>query len=163
MMHVTGRAIMSFCIALVAGGVAIKALSWPLKAGLFPLIVSIPVCCLAFVDSLLSLFEKGGSSEGSVDFKFSEGAEKAVERSRTVMIFVWIVAFFFLTLLVGFHVAVPVFVFFYLKLEGKESWTLSLIVTAVTWGAFYGLFVWFLNVPFMDGWVQQGLKAAGII
>ena len=79
------------------------------------------------------------------------------------MIFVWIVAFFFLTILVGFHVAVPLFVFFYLKLEGKESWTLSLIVTAVTWGAFYGLFVWFLNVPFMDGWVQQGLKAVGII
>jgi hypothetical protein len=41
-MHVTGRAVMSCCIMLVAGGVAIKALSWPLKAGLFPLIVSIP-------------------------------------------------------------------------------------------------------------------------
>ena len=58
-MHVTGRAIMSFCIALVAGGVAIKALSWPLKAGLFPLIVSIPVCCLAFVDSLLTPIREG--------------------------------------------------------------------------------------------------------
>ena len=69
MTHITGRAIMSLCIALVAGGVAIKALSWPLKAGLFPLIVSIPVCCLAFVDFLLTIFEKGSSSEGSVDFK----------------------------------------------------------------------------------------------
>ena len=162
-MHVTGRVVMSFCIALIAGAVAVKALSWPLKAGLFPLIVSIPVCCLACVDFLLELSEKRASNEGSVDFKFSEGAEKAVERSRTIMIFVWIVAFFFLTLIVGFQVAVPLFVFFYLKLEGKESWKLALIVTAVTWGAFYGLFVWFLNVPFMDGWLQQGLRALGAL
>lgn len=162
-MHVSGRVVMSFFIALIAGAVAVKALSWPLKAGLFPLIVSIPVCCLACVDFFLELFEKQTSKEGSVDFTFSEGAEKAVERSRTIMIFVWIVAFFCLTLIVGFQVAVPLFVFFYLKLEGKESWKLSLIVSAVTWGAFYGLFVWFLNVPFMDGWLQQGLRALGVL
>lgn len=41
----------------------------------------------------------------------------------------------------------------YLKLQGGEGWLLSIVITAVAWGAFYGLFDRLLHLPFPAGWV----------
>jgi hypothetical protein len=57
---------------------------------------------------------------------------------------------------------VPLFVFCYLKLEGREGWLGTLIATFMTWGIFYGLFVWFLNVPFMEGLIQKAFTALSV-
>jgi hypothetical protein len=157
-MHLSGRAVMSGCIMLVGAGVVIQALQWPFKAALFPAIVGIPVFLLAMADFLLNLFEKEKKEGATIDFKFSEATDKKVEKQRTISIFLWILGFFFLVLLVGFAVAVPLFVFFYLKVQARVGWVITIVNTLVTWGVFYGLFVWFLNVPFMEGWIQQGLR-----
>jgi hypothetical protein len=162
-MHLSGRAVMSGCIMLVGAGVVIQALQWPFKAALFPAIVGIPVFLLGMADFLMNLFEKEKKEEATIDFKFSEGTDKKIEKQRTLSIFMWILGFFFLVLLVGFAVAVPLFVFFYLKLQARVGWVLTIVNTLVTWGIFYGLFVWFLNVPFMEGWIQQGLRVLGIM
>jgi hypothetical protein len=68
-----------------------------------------------------------------------------------------------MVLLIGFPIAVPLFVFLYMKLQGKEKWGVSLLMTFIAWASFYGLFVKFCDVPFMEGWVQQGLKVLGIL
>ncbi len=162
-MRLKGRAVMSLCIMLVGAGVVIQALQWPFKAALFPLIVGVPVCLLALIDFLLTAFEKGGKEQETVDFKFSGHEDKALERKRTLSIFFWILGFFFLVILAGFPIAVPLFVFCYLKLEGREGWVLTLAATFITWGVFYGLFVWFLNVPFMEGLIQKTLTATGLL
>jgi hypothetical protein len=162
-MHLSGRAVMSGCIMLVGAGVVIQALQWPFKAALFPTIVGIPVFLLGMADFLINIFEKEKKEGATIDFKFSEGADKKIEKQRTLSIFLWILGFFFLVLLVGFAVAVPLFVFFYLKLQARVGWVLVIVNTLVTWGIFYGLFVWFLNVPFMEGWIQQGLRMMKIM
>jgi hypothetical protein len=89
--------------------------------------------------------------------------DKALEKKRTINICLWIFGFFFMVLLIGFPIAVPLFVFLYMKLQGKEKWGVSLLMTLVAWGSFYGLFVKFCDIPFMEGWIQQGLKALGIL
>jgi hypothetical protein len=162
-MHLSGRAVMSGCIMLVGAAVVIQALQWPFKAALFPIIVGTPVFFLGMADFLLNLFEKEKKESATIDFKFTGGADKAIEKKRTVSIFLWILGFFFLVLLVGFAVAVPLFVFFYLKLQARVGWTVTIANTLITWGIFYGLFVWFLNVPFMEGWIQQGLRLMGVL
>lgn len=146
---------MSLCIMLVGAGVVVQALQWPFKAALFPLIVGIPVFLLAFVDFLLTALEKGSTEHATIDFTFSGHEDKALVRKRTLSIFLWILGFFFLVILMGFPIAVPLFVFCYLKLEGREGWPVTLAATLITWGCFYGLFVWFLNVPFMEGLIQK--------
>jgi hypothetical protein len=161
-MHLKGRAVMSFCIMLVGAGVVVQAAQWPFKAALFPLIVGVPVFLLALVDFLLTAFEKGDKEQSTIDFKFSGHEDKALERKRTLSIFVWILGFFFLVILVGFPIAVPLFVFCYLKMEGREGWLVTLAATFITWGTFYGLFIWFLNVPFMEGLIQKAITAIGI-
>ena len=162
-MHLSGRAVMSGCIMLVGAGVVIQALQWPFKAALFPAIVGVPVFLLGMADCLMNLFEKEKKDSATIDFKFSEAADKRVEKERTRSIFLWILGFFFLVLLVGFAVAVPLFVFFYLKFQARVGWVITIVNTLATWGIFYGLFVWFLNVPFMEGWIQQGLRMMGIL
>ena len=77
--------------------------------------------------------------------------------------FILIFSFFLLVLLVGFPIAVPLFVFLYTKIYGKEKWWLSAGVAAGAWAGFYILFVLISNMHFGDGWIQQGLRAIGII
>jgi hypothetical protein len=60
-------------------------------------------------------------------------------------------------------VAVPLFMFLYLKPHSKEGWGISLVLTGFAWAVFYGLFIKLLNVPFGQGWVQMGLKALGVL
>ncbi len=158
-MRVKGRAVMSFCIMLAGAGVVVQASQWPFKAALFPFIVGIPVFLLALVDVLLTLFEKSAGGEATIDFKFSGHEDKALERRRTISIFLWILGFFFLVIFVGFPIAIPLFVFCYLKLEGRERWPVTLAATFITWGSFYGLFIWFLNVRFSEGLLQKALAA----
>jgi len=148
---------------LVGAGVVIQALQWPFKAALFPLIVGVPVFLLALFDFLLTAFEKTGKGSATIDFTFSGHEDKALERKRTLSIFLWIIGFFFLVILAGFPIAVPLFLFCYLKLEGREVWLTTLVVTFITWASFYGLFVWFLNVPFMEGLIQKGFRALGVL
>jgi hypothetical protein len=66
-------------------------------------------------------------------------------------------------LLVGFTIAAPLYVFLYLRLQGRESWKLTLSLTASTFVFFYGLFVWILNTHFEEGWIFAGLRAMGIM
>jgi ABC-type sugar transport system permease subunit len=163
-MKLSGKAWMSLAIMFVAAGVIISALRWPFRAALFPMVVGFPLFILSTIQFVKSAFhEKGHSKAATIDFKLSEMEDKALEKKRTINICLWTLGFFFMVLLIGFPIAVPLFVFLYMKLQGKEKWGTSLILTFVAWASFYGLFVKFCDVPFMEGWVQQGLRALGIL
>ena len=164
-MKLSGRAWMSLAIMFVAGGVIISAVGWPFKTALFPIVVGIPLFILSTIQFLRSAFlgGKGHIKEATIDFKLSEMEDKALEKKRTINICLWILGFFFMLLLIGFPIAVPLFVFLYMKLQGKEKWGSSLLLTFIAWASFYGLFVKFCDVPFMEGWVQQGLRALRIL
>jgi hypothetical protein len=163
-MSFRGAHMMSFSLIVIASGVAITSLKWPLKTALFPLVISLCVLFLTVAELLMSLFlkEKSSVKEAQVDFKLSEDVDKKVALRRTVWAFSWIFGFFVLILLFSFSIAVPLYVFLYIKLYGKERWWISLIMGASAWVFFYGLFVWLLDTPMMEGWVFQWLRAIGI-
>ncbi len=163
-MKLNGKAWMSFAFMLVAIGVIVSASQWPFKAALFPMVCGVPLLILCAIQFYVSSFKKRGHAKGeTVDFKLTEMEDKALARKRTVNIFLWILGFFFLVLLVGFPIAVPLFVFSYMKLQGKEKWKTAIAYTFVAWLSFYGLFVKFCELPFMEGWVQQGLTKLGVL
>ena len=64
----------------------------------------------------------------------------------------WIVGFFAAIVLFGFTLAVPLFVFLYLRLQANEGWVISAVFTAAVWTFFYGLFDRLLHLPFPAGW-----------
>jgi hypothetical protein len=63
----------------------------------------------------------------------------------------WMGGFYLAVILIGFSLAIPLFVFAYLRGQAKEAWTISLLLPAVAWLGFYLLFVRLLHLPFVDG------------
>ena len=149
---------------LTALGVVITAFKWPLRSALFPLVIGGLVFFMSMTDLLLHLFSKQyvKKEAKAMDFQISGDGDSALTTRRTVSIFLWILAFFFLILLVGFPMAVLIFFFIFLKFKGREKWRICLGLTVLAYGSFYGLFVWLLNIPFFEGWIQKGLRAIGI-
>ncbi|MBI4528812.1 MAG: tripartite tricarboxylate transporter TctB family protein [Deltaproteobacteria bacterium] len=134
-----------------------QAKDWRLQARLYPWAIGIPMLVLAVTLLVRELMGKDkkqedgpGSTNAPVDFRFSHAGQTGARR-RTLNIFGWIFGFFFGIWFVGFAIAVPVFVFLYLKVRGGEGWGISLGLTACAWFAFWGLFTWLLNLPFPDG------------
>ncbi len=149
---------------VISAWVIISAIKWPLKTALFPLVISISVFLMTTAELLLSLFgkEEGAKKGAAIDFKFSEDTDKTVVLRRTLTIFSWIVGFFFLINIFGFSIAVALFVFLYMKIKGREKWGISIIMTFCSWFFFWGLFIWLLDTPMMEGWLFGWLRAIGI-
>ncbi len=139
-------------MAVAAFGVY-GALGWPLKAKLFPLVIAIPLFFLASAEAAWTMFGRATKSD-AVDFQMSDHLPRAQVLRRTLLAAGWILGFFALILLLGFKVAVPLFVLLYLRLQGREGWVLSLAFAFGLWAFFYGLFDYLLHLPFPAGWIQ---------
>jgi len=163
-MRVSGKLLMSLCLMAIAVGVMVTAMKWPFRTALFPLMVSIFLFMGALADCLLDLFgsKEVVSKQGIVDFQLSDDIDPAIATRRTLVAFAWIIGFFFLILLLGFSVALPLMVFLFLKVQAKERWGISLLLTGSALVFFNGLFVWLLNIPFPAGWIFEGLKMLGL-
>ena len=146
------RCSLSLVAALVASYALYASWSWPFRTALFPRVIALPIFILALIEWALSVWSSEREDEGhAMDFQFTESVEPALARKRTIAIIVWTLGFFALIVLVGFPLAVPIFVFAYLKAAGRESWTLSIVLTALSWLFMDGLFNRFLHIPFPDG------------
>jgi hypothetical protein len=144
--------ILGVAMMICAGWAIYAAIGWPFKAKLFPMVIGVTVLCLACAEVAWALF---GSqpAERATDFQMTTGVPREVAVRRTVVVIAWMTGFFAAIVLIGFPWAVPLFVFLYLKLQGRESGWLSVAFSAVVWGVFYGLFVKLLNLPFPAGWL----------
>jgi hypothetical protein len=154
---------MNLCLMAIGVGVVIAAINWPFKTAFFPLMVSIFLFFGAMADLLLDVFgsKEAATKQGPVDFQLSEDIDPAVATRRTLVAFAWIMGFFILILFFGFTIAVPLLVFLFLKVQAKERWGISLLLTGSSLVFFFGLFVWLINIPFSEGWIFEGLKMLG--
>ena len=154
-MHKNASLALSILIMIMSAYGVIAATAWPWKAALFPLVIGIPLFGLAAAEALWTLFGAPPAEGGEArDFQLSIGKDTA---RRTLTAVGWILAFFAAIVLAGFPIAVPLFVFLYLKLQGREGWILSIVMTAAVWGVFYGLFDLMLHLPFPAGWLVTWL------
>jgi hypothetical protein len=149
--HKKASLVLSVLIMLISAYGVVAATAWPWKAALFPIVIGVPLFCLAATEALWTLF--GSASPEAVearDFQLSIGKDTV---RRTLTAVGWIFAFFAAIVLLGFPIAVPLFVFVYLKLQGREGWVVSIAMTAAVSGVFYGLFDLMLHLPFAAGWL----------
>jgi len=117
-------------------------------------VIALPILVLAVIELALNIWSIEGEREGhAVDFQLTDTVEPALARKRTIAIMIWTVGFLSLILLVGFPLAVPIFVFAYLKIAGQEPWTLTIVLTAISWLSMEGLFIRLLHLPFPEGWL----------
>ena len=146
-----------FCIFLIGvAAYAIRAASgWTFKAQLFPLTVGIPLLILVAVQLVMEILGKAETTAGpAVDLEFSADVPAEVARRRVIGAFLWVAGFILLVYLLGFPLAVPIFMLAYLSTQSQVGLPLSLALTAVTWLFFYGLFQRLIHLPFEDGLIQ---------
>jgi len=158
MMKLTGHSCFSLFLISVAVYAILSAYGWSFKTGFFPLATAIPLLILALVQLLLELF---GSPEGledrAAETEFASDAAPEVVRRRVLAIFSWIAAFILFVYLLGFSIAVPLFVFLFLTLQSSVSWQRSVFLSAITWACFYAVFERLINLRFESGWIQSAL------
>ena len=135
-------------ILLAAGYAIFAARGWPSKAALFPLAIGIPLFCLALIEAVWAY--RG---------RETEAAEEAAPRG-TILPWAWMIGFLAMIVLLGFPIAVAVFLLVYMKMQAKEGWVFSIVLTALVWGAFHGLFDLMLHLPFPAGWLFEWLGLA---
>ena len=113
---------------------------------------------LAAAQLLLDLFGKAETAGGpAIDLELAADVPPDVARRRVIGIFFWVAGFILLVFLLGFPIAVPLFILCYLRLQSHESWWLSLSLTAFAWGFFYGIFERLIHLRFEDGLLQTWL------
>jgi hypothetical protein len=153
-MHSKASLALALAVMAVSGYGVITAWFWPWKAALFPLVIGIPLFVLSAAEALWVVF--GTTERAEVqDFQISHDLPQREIIRRSAVAAGWILGFFAAIVLLGFPVAVPLFVFLYLKLQAREDWILSAVFTAVAWAFFYGLFDQLLHLPFPRGWALE--------
>lgn len=155
--------LMSLGLAVIADVAVLSATRWPLKTALFPAVIGTSVFFMALTELLLSLFEREEKEkkQSSIDFKLSEDVEKTVALRRTLLTFGWIFSFFFFILFFGFTIAIPLFVFLYMRLYGKEKWVISITMAATCFFFFWALFIWLLDTPIEEGLILRAIGIGG--
>ena len=145
-------------LILVSGYVIYAASGWSFKTGFFPLAVAIPLLVLTLLHLYLDLFGAPETSSGpAVETEFANEVSPELARRRAITTFSWIAFFILLVYLIGFPLAVPLFVFSYLKTQSAVSWVNATILTALTWGLFHGLFQRLVRIRFEPGIIETWL------
>jgi hypothetical protein len=128
------------------------AKDWPVRA-------SIVILLLGSVGAVLVLWQvvldfKALRSEGAKGDRPTFEVEALAHQGRwgSLEIWAWLWGLFFAVHLIGFLIALPLFVFFYVKLYGG-SWSTSVTLSAGTWGFLYGVFDQVLHVPWPKPWL----------
>jgi hypothetical protein len=141
--------------ALFAGGV-LAARGWPWKTALFPTVIGTAGCVMAAVLSLWIGIRGGAPSKSDEtiargDIFLDEGLRSGEGLRRTLVICAWILGVVVATWLLGQPIALPLFVFLYLKVGAGEGWLISLGLTLAVVVFLIGVFDQVIHVSWYDG------------
>ena len=154
-MEKKGDLLFSIFLILVAGYAALSASQWSFETGFFPLVIAIPLIVLTIVHLVLEFFGGAEKANGpAVEAEFTTEVAPEVARRRAIETFSWIAGFILLVFLLGFPLAVPLFMISYLTIQSGTGWMQSIVLTAGAWGFFYFLFQRLLNLQFETGVIQ---------
>lgn len=139
-----------------------EAGEWRLQARLYPWAIGIPMIFLALLNIVQEFRgprekEEDAARNTPSDFQFTQPMDMSVAVRRTITILSWIVGFLAGIWLVGFSITVAAMTFGFLKIQSKEGWPMSLILTASAWLVYYIVFERTLLLPFPEGQVFRWL------
>ena len=156
-MKLKGRNIFSFMLLLLFVVGFIFSLNWSGKARLFPLLITVTGTILAlclFVSELTSQKSKhlienvSKNEEIKISIRFDK---KNVTFVSELAIILWILGFLCLVLLLGFWIAVIIFIPFFMSFFGQENVKITILLTLSIWMVIYLIFYVALSIPLYGG------------
>ncbi|OGQ94645.1 MAG: hypothetical protein A2521_01390 [Deltaproteobacteria bacterium RIFOXYD12_FULL_57_12] len=154
-----GATILTFCIMAAAVAVLIATRQWPRDAAQFPTGIALFVCGMAVINFLTSWPGNNKEHAGkTMDLQLAAEADPARADRNTITIFLWILGFLLCIFLCGFPLASLLFIFLYLRLEGREGWRVCVGMTATAGLFLYLLYMLALKTSFRSGWLLEWLR-----
>ena len=153
-MKIRPPAIFSICALIFFVFWVYHAQEWRFQARLYPWAIGFPMVVFAVIQVILDLrgYKPKQTSDGApVDFQFTKDIDPALAKKRAIVMFTWFFCFLLGVWLVGFPISIVTMMFTYLKIHSKESWGLSIGLTAIAYVFFWALFVKLLTLPFPEG------------
>ena len=143
-----------FLVVFVVG--AVIGWDWPNIAKIMPVYVAaIPGIILVLVQLYREVTGWQGrrGTAGGIDMDEVSDVQldRQTELKRTWGYFAWFIGGALGIWLLGLVIALPLLVFLYTLIEGKEKWYIALIATACTYGLVWGLFEYMLETRWPPG------------
>jgi len=145
----------AFFVILIAAAV-LTAWEWPFATGLFPLTIGIPVLTVAVGQLVKDWFdETAGKSEAAPGTRIRDiEVDRSIPIGRVAVragsFYACALGFFALILLVGFKLAVPVFMVAYMQLWARAKWFVTLVLAALMSALVVGVFDNILHISWPD-------------
>ena len=149
-----------FAIFMLAvfGYAIFKAQGWPEEAGLLVDVFCYPgaAFCLVIIINDIREFAtaKDGEFSGSFGTQYANVVRASKEPLGVLGMYGSFAGIIIVTYIAGQMIALPLYVFIYLKVLHKESWTLTLIYTFLSWFLLWGMFGEIIHVvwhpPLLD-------------
>jgi MFS family permease len=134
---------------------------WPDIAKIMPVYVAaIPGLVLVLVQLYREATgwegRRGGADSGiEMDEVYAAKLDKITETRRTLIFFAWFIGGALGIWLLGIVIALPLLVFLYMVIDGREKWANSLVMTACTFALIWGLFEYMLESRWPAGRLFQ--------
>ncbi|MFQ5850316.1 MAG: hypothetical protein ACE5JU_06965 [Candidatus Binatia bacterium] len=143
------RVLFTLLIVFLLLGTLKMAWEWELRASIIILVLGGGAFILALVQlaSDLRLSHRRTPEAGGISF--DAPVIQSQYRWGNIEIWAWLLGFYGGILLIGFLIAVPVFVFAYAKTYGAR-WVIALSLAVFAWGFIYGIFEYILHVPWPE-------------
>jgi Tripartite tricarboxylate transporter TctB family len=143
-----------FLLVFVVG--AVIGWDWPNIAKIMPVYVAaIPGIILVLVQLYREVTGWQGrrGTAGGIDMDEVSDVQldRQTELRRTLGYFAWFIGGALGIWLLGLVIALPLLVFLYTLIEGKEKWYIALIATACAYGLVWGLFEYMLETRWPPG------------
>jgi hypothetical protein len=151
MVHGIERILFSSFVGLVMLAALFIAKDWPVRASIIILLLGGLGVLLALIQ-VVSDFRSMRAQAKIVRPTFEVQAIEHQGRWGSLEIWAWLWGLFFAVHLIGFPIALPLFVFLYVKLYGG-NWLTTVFLTALTWGFLYGIYDYVLSVPWPQPWL----------
>lgn len=135
---------------------AVVGWDWPNIAKIMPVYVAaIPGLILVLVQlyrDATGWEQSRGGASGGMDMDLGEvQLDRQTELRRTVAYFAWFIGGALGIWLLGLTISLPLLVFFYALVEGKEKWYVALIMAVCTYALVWGLFEYTLETRWPPG------------
>ena len=143
-----------FILSLFVIGLYSSA-DWQIQARMFPWVIGIPGLVMCVMQLFGDFFRRGDASEqgfhGAMDLPVDRSVPVAVVVKRAVNSFGWVLGLFATIWIIGFVVAVPLFIFLYLTFQAREKLWISSAYCVGMLAFIVGVFHLILNAPWPEG------------
>lgn len=146
------RTLLTLFLIAAFAYVVIASSDMPIQAKLYPWTIGLMALTLLTYQLVREILPSAQqeSRETGGDFDFTEEEASSEGKRRAVELFGWLYGFAALLWLIGFYLAIPLMVFLYM-LRHRETRTLTIALPLCTGTATWGIFGYFLHLPFPPG------------